>query len=107
MHANNPPSASLDAAIVGGGIAGAWALRLLQNKGYNAILLEADSIGCAQTLASQGMIHGGLKYALSGNMTGAAEAIADMPRRWRACLDDADDVDDGLADERDDEVGEE
>jgi glycine/D-amino acid oxidase-like deaminating enzyme len=93
MHANTPPTASLDAAIVGGGIAGAWALRLLQNKGYNAILLEADSIGCAQTLASQGMIHGGLKYALSGNVTGASEAIADMPRRWRACLDDADDVD--------------
>jgi len=80
------PTTSIDVAIIGGGIAGAWALNLLRAKGYNAILLEADALGVGQTLASQGMIHGGLKYALSGALTGASEAIADMPRRWRACL---------------------
>jgi len=37
-------------------------------------------------MASQGMIHGGLKYALSGALTGASEAIASMPERWRQCL---------------------
>ncbi len=92
MQAKNLPTESIDAAIVGGGIAGAWALNLLCARGYNAILLEADGLGCAQTLASQGMIHGGLKYALSGNVTGASEAIADMPRRWRACLRNEDAV---------------
>ena len=92
MHVSNPPEQSIDAAIIGGGIAGVWALDLLLAKGYNAILLEADSLGCDQTLASQGMIHGGLKYALSGNVTGASEAIADMPDRWRACLAGDDDV---------------
>lgn len=92
MHIEAPPTPSIDAAIIGGGIAGAWALNLLLAKGYNAILLEADSLGCAQTLASQGMIHGGLKYALAGNVTGASEAIADMPARWRACLANQDDV---------------
>jgi len=98
MHAESPPgnrrfhATSIDAAIIGGGIAGAWALNLLLARGYNAILLEADSLGCAQTLASQGMIHGGLKYALSGNVTGASEAIAAMPARWRACLANQDEV---------------
>jgi len=82
----------IDAAIVGGGIAGAWALNLLRAKGYNAILLEAGALGQEQTLASQGMIHGGLKYALGGRMTGAAEAIAAMPTRWRACLRNDDPV---------------
>lgn len=83
----------IDAAIIGGGIAGAWALNLLQQRGYNCILLESAALGADQTLASQGMIHGGLKYALSGVLTGASEAIADMPRRWRACLNGDDDVD--------------
>ncbi|MDP3979143.1 MAG: FAD-dependent oxidoreductase, partial [Pseudomonas sp.] len=35
---------------------------------------------------SQGIIHGGAKYALHGALTGASEAIADMPRRWREAL---------------------
>ena len=86
-------SNTIDAAIIGGGIAGAWALNLLQKRGYNCILLERDGLGADQTLASQGMIHGGLKYALSGVLTGASEAIADMPRRWRACLSGEDEVD--------------
>ncbi len=71
---------------MGGGIAGLWTLRRLIDAGYNAVLFEAEALGSGQTLASQGMIHGGLKYALSGSLTGASEAIADMPARWRACL---------------------
>jgi hypothetical protein len=82
-----------DVVIVGGGIAGIWLLNLLIARGYSALVLEADALGCKQTLASQGMIHGGLKYALSGNLTRAAEAIATMPARWRACLAGAGEVD--------------
>jgi glycine/D-amino acid oxidase-like deaminating enzyme len=83
----------LDAVIVGGGIAGMWLLNLLAAKGYRVIALEASELGCEQTLASQGMIHGGLKYALSGTLTHASEAIAGMPERWRACLSGQADVD--------------
>lgn len=79
-------SEQLDHIIVGGGIAGLWLLNQLHHSGFNGILLEADSLGSAQTLASQGMIHGGIKYALGGALTGASEAIATMPDRWRACL---------------------
>lgn len=95
---NAGAAASVDAVIVGGGIAGLWLHVLLRRRGYATVLLEADRLGCAQTLASQGMIHGGLKYALAGNLTGASEAIAGMPERWRRCLDGDDDVDlSGLA----------
>lgn len=73
-------------AIVGGGISGLWLLRALERKGYRAILLEKDSLGCMQTLASQGMIHGGIKYALGGFTTPASESIASMPDRWRDCI---------------------
>ena len=76
----------LDAIIIGGGVAGLWLLNHLSGEGQHCILLEAETLGGAQTLASQGMVHGGIKYALGGALTGASEAIAGMPARWRAAL---------------------
>lgn len=92
------PDLMLDTLVVGGGIAGLWTLNLLQKAGREALLLEADTLGSAQTLASQGMVHGGLKYALGARLSGAAEAISAMPDRWRACLDGEGEMDlQGLA----------
>ena len=79
-------SYSTDIVIFGGGIAGLWMLKRLHLAGYQAILLEKDQLGAGQTLASQGIVHGGLKYALSGNLGKAANTISDMPSRWRNCL---------------------
>ncbi|MCY1407296.1 putative FAD-dependent oxidoreductase [compost metagenome] len=50
------------------------------------MLVESAGLGGGQSLKSQGIIHGGAKYALHGALTGASEAIADMPRRWREAL---------------------
>lgn len=82
-----------DITIIGGGIAGLWLLHRLCNAGYNAILLESKALGSDQSVASQGMIHGGIKYTLSGLLTGASEAIADMPGYWRKCLQGDGDID--------------
>jgi glycine/D-amino acid oxidase-like deaminating enzyme len=76
-----------DAIIIGGGIAGLWLANLMVSRGYQVVLLERERLGGGQTLASQGMIHGGLKYALRGQLTKASEAIAAMPERWRSCLE--------------------
>lgn len=84
---------STDIVIFGGGIAGLWLLNSLREAGYQVVLLERNSIGSGQTLASQGIIHGGLKYALQGSLTGAAQAIAAMPGRWRQCLAGEGDMD--------------
>ena len=81
-----------DTIILGGGIAGLWLLSLLRKHGFEAILLEKEGLGSGQTFASQGMIHGGIKYSLAGAMTGASESIADMPLRWRSCLAGTDNV---------------
>ena len=86
-------SVSVQIAIVGGGIAGLWLLNRLSREGYDVVLLERDALGQAQTLASQGIIHGGLKYALNGVLSPASSAIADMPARWRRCLAGEDIVD--------------
>lgn len=82
-----------DVLIIGGGIAGLWLMNHLQHQGYECLLLEKKALGGGQTLASQGIIHGGLKYALSGNLSGESEAIAAMPGRWRDALDGKGSVD--------------
>lgn len=75
----------LDVLVIGGGVAGLWVLNRLARAGFATALVEQDRLGGGQSLASQGMIHGGIKYALGGRLTRASEAIADMPARWRAC----------------------
>jgi len=75
-----------DIAIIGGGIAGLWALNQLRNSGYSAVLFEQEKLGGYQTMASQGMIHGGVKYALGGALSGSSEAISTMPELWQRCL---------------------
>ncbi len=79
-------SLSTDVLIVGGGIAGLWLNARLRQQGFATVLVECGSLGGGQSLKSQGIIHGGAKYALHGALTGASEAIADMPRRWREAL---------------------
>ncbi|WP_435634589.1 NAD(P)/FAD-dependent oxidoreductase [Pseudomonas solani] len=77
---------STDVLIVGGGVAGLWLAARLRSQGYSTLLVENASLGGGQSVKSQGIIHGGAKYALHGALTGASEAIADMPRRWREAL---------------------
>ncbi|MCU7843671.1 MAG: FAD-dependent oxidoreductase [Candidatus Thiodiazotropha sp. (ex Monitilora ramsayi)] len=82
----SPTTLQVDVAIFGGGIAGLWLLGRLRQAGYRAILLESNGLGGVQTLASQGIIHGGTKYALTGKLTGSSQAIKAMPGIWRDCL---------------------
>ncbi|QGZ28675.1 NAD(P)/FAD-dependent oxidoreductase [Stutzerimonas stutzeri] len=79
-------SLSTDVLIVGGGVAGLWLNARLRRQGYSTLLVDKGALGGGQSVKSQGIIHGGTKYALSGALTGASEAIADMPRRWREAL---------------------
>jgi len=77
---------STDVVIIGAGIAGLWLHNRLNKMGIHALLLENKTIGHAQTLSSQGIIHGGAKYALNGILSSATQAIGEMPARWKSCL---------------------
>ena len=46
------------------------------------MLLEKTALGAGQTIASQGMIHSGLKYALTGTVNDTARRIADTADEW-------------------------
>jgi glycine/D-amino acid oxidase-like deaminating enzyme len=76
----------LDVVIFGGGSAGLWLLDELVRHDLDAVLLEKDDLGRGQTIASQGIIHGGLKYSLRGFVSPSARQIRDMPLIWRRCL---------------------
>jgi len=76
----------VDALIFGGGVAGLWLLDELRRRGVSALLLETGSLGQGQTVASQGILHGGLKYTLQGLLTQSAAHIREMPALWRDCL---------------------
>src|SRR5438445_5157476 len=75
-----------DIAIIGGGITGLWLLNRLREQGFSAILLESATLGGEQTHKAQGIIHGGMKYALQGSLTAASDAISRMPEVWQSCL---------------------
>lgn len=76
----------LDALIFGGGVAGLWTLDELVRRGFAAALVETRALGAGQTSCSQGILHGGLKYALAGIITESTQAVRDMPAHWAACM---------------------
>ena len=84
---------STNIVIFGGGIAGLWLLSRMQSEGYDSILFETNALGGRQTIDSQGIIHGGLKYALKGSVGRDSQNIANMPNRWRQCLNGDGEID--------------
>ena len=54
-----PDALPVDVVIFGGGAAGLWTLDELHRAGRSVVLLESGDLGAGQTIASQGIIHGG------------------------------------------------
>ncbi|MGD8595089.1 MAG: FAD-dependent oxidoreductase, partial [Gammaproteobacteria bacterium] len=88
-----PEHLNVDVAVFGGGVAGLWLLAKLRKLGFNAVLLEANALGAGQTLYAQGIIHGGIKYALTGKLSDSSKAVAQMPGLWRECLQGKGEID--------------
>lgn len=82
----------VDVAVFGGGVAGLWLLTRIRQAGFSAVLFDSGSLGGGQTYKSQGIIHGGMKYALQGLMTQEARGMTEMPTRWKTCLSDAGEI---------------
>jgi len=81
----NSKKVEADIVIIGGGVAGLWLLNRLRQRKLSVILLETGFLGGGQTHKSQGIIHGGMKFAATG-FNKAATAVADMPSIWADCL---------------------
>jgi glycine/D-amino acid oxidase-like deaminating enzyme len=73
---------SADIVIVGGGIAGLWCRRALSDAGYSVIVIERSALGLGQTVLSQGILHRGVKYAISPQAARAAHAASEAAKVW-------------------------
>ena len=82
--------------VLGGGVAGLYSAAALAKSGYSVLLIERQMLGAGQTIASQGILHGGIKYTLGGEATAASKAVADMPARWHAAMSNASGADPDL-----------
>lgn len=78
----------VDALIFGGGISSLWTNSYLASRGYTTLVVALEEgLGGEQTGASQGIIHGGIKYALrTGAKRESALEVSKMPTRWRQHL---------------------
>lgn len=83
---NESRTALADTVIIGGGGAALWTANVLKNAGQSVAVLTNSPLGAGQSLAAQGVIHGGLKYAVGGKLTDSSEELADMPERWLAAM---------------------
>lgn len=79
-------AAEIDVAVFGGGIAGLWLLHRLSALGFDAHLFEKSALGAGQTIASQGIIHSGVKYTFDGVNRPQSEALSSMPKIWMDCI---------------------
>lgn len=79
-------TALCDTVIIGGGVAALWTANELRAAGQSVAVLTNTALGTGQTLAAQGVIHGGVKYAVAGKLTDSSEALAAMPGHWLAAL---------------------
>jgi glycine/D-amino acid oxidase-like deaminating enzyme len=86
-NTNDSPDVSVDVVILGGGIAGLWLLDRMRRAGFSVALFEADRLGGGQSVASQGIIHGGTKYTFGRVFDSAVRELRQMPERWREGLE--------------------
>ncbi len=75
-----------DTIVIGGGVAALWTAHELKAAGHQVAVLTNSPLGSGQSLAAQGVIHGGLKYAVGGKLNDSSEALAAMPERWKKAM---------------------
>jgi hypothetical protein len=79
--------AETDILIFGAGGAGLWTAAKLRAAGYSCVILESNAIGAGQSILCQGIIHGGVKYAITEGTLSSSDAISSMPAIWQRCFD--------------------
>ena len=76
----------VDVVIFGGGVAGLWTRWRLERAGYSTLLLEQSSLGNGQTIASQGILHRGTKYAFGKDVAQASVELQLAQEVWTRAL---------------------
>ena len=72
-----------DVLIVGGGITGAGVLREAARMGLSSALIEQRDFAWGTSSRSSKMVHGGLRYLLTGNLKLTRQSIRERDRLLR------------------------
>lgn len=75
-----------EVVVIGAGVTGLWIRALLARAGRATVALESAGLGSGQTIASQGILHGGVKYALTPRARAAASALCAAIPAWDDAL---------------------
>lgn len=86
MTATSTTPDRVDVVIFGGGVAGLWTRWRLEGAGYSTLLLERSSLGDGQTIASQGILHRGTKYAFGKDVAAASMELLMAQEIWARAL---------------------
>lgn len=73
-------STDWDLIVVGGGITGAGVMYEAARRGYRVLLLEQRDFAWGTSSRSSKMVHGGLRYLLSGDMKLTRESVSQRER---------------------------
>lgn len=73
-------STAYDIVIVGAGIHGAGVAQAAAAAGYSALVLEQTAVAAGTSSRSSKLIHGGLRYLETGQLTLVREALAERER---------------------------
>jgi glycerol-3-phosphate dehydrogenase len=80
-------SSQSDCLIIGGGVAGLWLRWRLRRAGLRVTLLDLGRHDVTrQSVASQGILHRGVKYSLSPAAAGAQRVLAEALSDWTAAI---------------------
>lgn len=77
---------SVDVLIIGAGAAGLWCARRLIAEGFSVAVIESGGVGGGQTAASQGILHAGVKYALTGRAGESSRSAARGAAMWAEAM---------------------
>ncbi|WP_076416295.1 glycerol-3-phosphate dehydrogenase/oxidase [Shewanella sp. UCD-KL12] len=78
---------SVDILIIGGGINGAGIAQCASAAGYSVVLLEKDEIGQQTSANSSKLIHGGLRYLESGQLSLVKQSLIERRTLLRLAPD--------------------
>lgn len=76
----------VDVVVLGGGVAGLWCRWAAERAGLRVLLIESQRMGAGQTILAQGIVHRGVKYAISPSASEAAQAADRAASIWRAAM---------------------
>ena len=71
-----------DCLIIGAGVVGLWLRSLLHHRGLSVVTIEKSAAGDGQSIASQGILHRGLKYRVSPDAQRSAEELLRAESMW-------------------------